>query len=838
MELAPGAKLGRYEIRSKIGEGGMGQVYLAQDTKLDRKVALKVLPPELAANQDRMRRFIQEAKAAAALNHPNIAHIYEIGEETGVSFLAMEFIDGQTLSELIKSRRDELAKLLRYLQHVGEGLAKAHAAGIVHRDLKPDNIMITRDGHAKILDFGLAKLVEPAEKPDPNSASEMATVILQQHSTPGMVMGTVGYMSPEQAKGNIHEIDQRSDIFSFGCILFEVVTGQRAFAGVDPVDSLNKIIREPAPSVSEFNPAAPSDLQRIVRRCLEKDRDERYQTIKDVALELKAVRRELEKSDSQGTVPASTETFAVTSSGQPVSASQATPSGADTQVSSAEYIVEGIRQHKLAAIGIAAVALIAIGIGIAAILRSVRSRETAAAIESIAVLPFVNQNNDQNVEWISDGVTESIINSLTQLPNLKVIARSSVFRYKGTQTDPFKAGKELGVRAVLTGRLMQRGDELIISAELIDLNDNKQLWGDQYQRKMADLLTVQREIAREITNNLRPKLSGEEHTRVAKNYTQNSEAYEAYLKGRFYWNKRTPADLHKAISYFQQAIVKDPNYALAYSGLADSYALLSVYGDGSPVEWMPQAKEAALKSLALDNNLAEGHASLGQILSYYDFDFKGADREYERAIDLNPNYATAHQWRSENLSALARVDEALAESRRALELDPLSLIINRNYGDCLVDARRFDEAIEQYHKTIEMDPSFVTTYYFLGRAYEGKGMYDQAVAEYVKAAEFGGFTAQGLAKMKAAYAKGGWRGYLEESLTQLTARSNSGYTPPFVMATAYARLGRKDEAFAYLEKGFQQRDFRITLVKVSFEFDSLRSDPRYDDLLRRIGLPQ
>jgi len=466
------------------------------------------------------------------------------------------------------------------------------------------------------------------------------------------------------------------------------------------------------------------------------------------------------------------------------------------------------------------------------------ARNTEVAIESIAVLPFENTAHDPNADYLTDGLTESIINSLTQLPNLKVIARSSVFRYKGKVTDPVTAGKELGVRAVLTGRLTQVGDDIIVSAELVDLRDNKQIWGERYQRKIADLLTVEREIAHEITTNLRPKLSGEEQSRAAKNYTQNAKAYEAYLKGRFYWNKRTPVDFHKAIEFFQQAIEEDPNYALAYSGLADSYALLSVYGGGSPLEWMPLAKAAAQKSLALDDNLAEGHASLGQILGYYDFDLNGAEHEFQRALTLNPNYATAHQWRAENLAAMGRLDEAVAEAKRALELDPLSLIINRTLGDCLVDARRFDEAIEQYKKTLGLDPTFTNAHFFLGRAYEGKGMYDQAVSEYVKWAEVSGFRAEDLAKMKDAYAKGGWKAYLQTSLNQMLEREKQGYMPPFFIAGTYARLGQKDQSFAYLEKGLGERDFRMTVVRVSFEFDPLRSDPRYADFIKRVEKPR
>jgi TolB-like protein/Tfp pilus assembly protein PilF len=511
-------------------------------------------------------------------------------------------------------------------------------------------------------------------------------------------------------------------------------------------------------------------------------------------------------------------------------------------VSSAHLQAPGARmgRRKIGIIIAVVLAVVIVPIAIFTITSLVayrHARNTEVAIDSIAVLPFENTAHDPNSDYLTDGLTESIINSLTQLPNLKVIARSSVFRYKGKVADPVTAGKELGVRAVLTGRLTQVGDDIIVSAELVDLRDNKQIWGERYQRKIADLLTVEREIAREITTNLRPKLSGDEQSRAAKNYTQNAAAYEAYLKGRFYWNKRTTADFHKAIEFFQQAIEKDPNYALAYSGLADSYGLLSVYGGGSPLEWMPLAKAAAQKSLALDDNLAEGHASLGQILGYYDFDFDGAEREFQRALTLNPNYATAHQWRAENLAAMGRVDEAVAEAKRALELDPLSLIINRTLGDCLVDARRFDEAIEQYQKTLALDPSFTNAHFFLGRAYEGNGMYDQAVSEYVKSANVNGFRTEDLAKMKDAYAKGGWKAYLQASLDQMLAREKQGYVPPYMVASIYARLGQKDQTFAYLEKGLRERDFRTSLVKVSFEFDSLRSDPRYADFIKRIGLP-
>ena len=776
MTLAPKTELGRYEIRSLIGAGGMGEVYLAQDTSLNRRVALKVLPAAVASNQDRMRRFKQEATSAASLNHPNIAHIYEIGQSGDLKFIAMEYVDGATLRDKIHREHEDLSKLLRALQHVAEGLAKAHDAGIVHRDLKPDNIMITSDGHAKVLDFGLAKLIEPQTTSDSVPSGEEPT-ILQQQSTPGLILGTMGYMSPEQAQGRTKEIDHRSDIFSFGCILFEAITGQRPFTGKDHIEVLNKLIREPAPLLATFNPHAPADLQRIVRRCLAKDPDERYQNIKDVAIELKDVRRDMQERGIDSTPPpiSSADSEAQTlwkTDATRVQSQRATaesPGSTATRASSAEFIFNGLRRHKTATI-LGAVLIVAAGafFGVRSYLHA---RNTEIAVESIAVIPFVNQNSDPGAEWISDGLTESIINNLTQVPNLKVIARSSVFRYKGRETDPVAVGQKLGVRAVLTGRLVQRGERMLISVELIDIRDNKQLWGEQYERQLSDMLSVQREIAREITSNLRPTLSGVEQSRMNKQMTASSEAYELYLKGRFYWNRRTPSDLQKAISFFEQAADKDPNYAMAYSGVADTYALLTAYTTEPARQLMPKAKEAALKALTLDDNLAQAHASLGQVTSYYDYDFPTAEREYRRAIELNPNYATAHQWLAEHLAAMKRHDEAVVEIRRALDLDPMSVIMNRIYADILVGGRKYDEALRQYQKAIDLDPNSPTTHFFLGRAYEAKGMYDDAVKSYTRASELNTVQKDVLVKTNDVYKKSGWKAYVQFSLDQLVVNS-------------------------------------------------------------------
>ncbi|HAF22790.1 MAG TPA: hypothetical protein DCK93_07720, partial [Blastocatellia bacterium] len=823
--------------------GGMGEVYLAEDAQLRRRVALKILPGDLASNQDRMRRFIQEAQAAAALNHPNIATIHEIGESDGVNFIAMEFIDGFTLRELIHGKQTEMSKLLRHLRHVAEGLAKAHAAGIVHRDLKPDNIMITREGHAKILDFGLAKLIEqrPAQTSSEGS-SEVATAVMPQHSTPGAIMGTVGYMSPEQAQGKTNEIDQRSDIFSFGCILFEAVTGQKPFEGESVIKSLHMVVYEPVPPLADLNPSAPPELQRIVRRCLAKDPEERYQSIKEVAIELKELRRELQGVVALDTTvsPSRDEVTGQQSGDAATHAASAVISQAGSlksAASSAEYIVGGIKQHKLAVALVVAVLLVG-GVGLGLYLHA---RNTEIAIESIAVLPFENQNRDPNTDYLSDGVTESIINSLTQLPNLRVIARSSVFRYKGKETDPFAIGKELGVRAVLVGRMMQRGDSVTISTELVDVRDNKQLWGEQYERKASDLMSLQRDIAGQIANNLRLKISGEEHNRMMKHYTENPEAYQLYLKGRYYWNKRSDEGTKKAIEYFQQAIDKDPSYALAYVGLADSY----IVGTGRPTpnqrEVDQKAKAAALKALEIDDTLGEAHATLGVIKEWEWYAYAGADaeREFKRAIELSPNYPTAHHWYGEFLVTRGRFDESFAEYQRALELDPLSLAISTDLGQAYYYARQYDRAIEYLKKLIEMDPNYVRTHFYLAQVYEEKGMFEEAIAENEKGLILGGKNPNEVAKataaMRDALRVSGARGYWQKTFD--LGREDGQSPNPNETASLFTRLGERDQAFVWLEKAYDER-VHMEWLKVSPEWDNLRSDPRFPELVRRVGLPQ
>jgi serine/threonine-protein kinase len=809
----------------------MGQVYLAQDTRLDRKVALKLLPSEVAKDQARLRRFVQEAKAAAALNHPNIAHIYEVGEADDTHFIAMEFIDGETLAKKIR-RHDPLSTLLKYLSQAAEGLSKAHSAGIVHRDLKPDNIMITSDGYTKILDFGIAKLLwtSGSQTSPGESLTEGPTAPLQAQplSTAGMVMGTVGYMSPEQAQGK--SVDQRSDIFSFGCILYEAATGRRAFEGESVIDTLHKIIYSEAPSVADFNPSAPIDLQRIIRRCLAKDPEKRYQTIKDVANELEDLRLELDSDADTLAGPGKP----ITDNGSRTATPQAGVSIGDLQprpTSSAEYLVTEIRRHKLGVIiALLVVVVVAVGLGF-----YLYPRPTDVEIESIAVLPFSNQNNDQETDFRSDGLTEGIINSLTQLPDLKVIARSSAFRYKGSEIDPLTAGKELGVRAVLTGRLMQHGDTLLISAELVDVNENKQLWGEQYSTKVSDLLMVHREISTKIANSLKLKLSGEQQRRVTRNYTNNAEAYQHYLRGRFYWNKRTGEALKKSVEYFEQAVEKDPSYALAYAGLADAFVLLPFYRASPPQEAFPKAKAAAKRAIELDDSLAEAHTSLANALFNYDWNLSEATREFQRAIELNPNYATAYQWYSDGpLLVMERFDEAIAQMRRAQELDPLSLIINAEIGVLHTFAGQYDKGIEQFRKTLEMDPGFYFAHRNLGIAYTMKGDFRAALSAY-EAARRASDDPSMLKDIGHVQAVSGNRDEALKTLDRMKEISKTQYISPYDFAIVNAGLGNRDQAFEWLEKSYREHSAVLCFLKVDPQMKNLREDPRFSELVGRIG---
>ncbi|HLR07008.1 MAG TPA: protein kinase [Pyrinomonadaceae bacterium] len=822
MSFVAGTKLGRYEIRAKIGEGGMGEVYLALDTELGRTVAIKILPEALASNQLRLERFIQEARAASALNHPHILTIYEIGTTGATHFIATEFIDGETLRQRL-SKGMKLAEVLEVAIQTAGALAAAHEASIIHRDIKPENIMVRRDGYIKLLDFGLAKLTEPS------IVDSEAPTRAKVDTREGTVMGTPNYMSPEQAQGT--KVDARTDLWSLGAVLYEMVTGQVPFAGKTPTETISLVLqKEPAP-LTRYTHEVPAELDRIVTKALTKDLEARYQTAKDLLIDLRNLKRKLEvDAEIDRTVPSELRAT-TTASGAAAAASPRTAHAA----SSAEYIVSGIKQHKFAlALGLIVLAAGAVGFGM-----YLHARNTEVAIDSIAVLPFQNRSTEPDSEYLSEGLAESLIYRLSQLPNLKVSPTSLVFRYKGQEIDPIKVGKDLGVSAVLSGRITQRGDNLTISAELVDVRYNKLLWGEQYNRKTSELLATQREIAREIVDTLKLKVSGQERG-LAKHYTESNEAYQLYLKGRFYYNKRTDEGMQKSLEYYQQAIAKDPTFALAYSGLADTYDLLCAPDAGGtlpPNEVMPKAKAAAQKAIEIDESLAEPHVSLAHVRYYYDRDWAAAEREFKRAIELNPNYPQAHHWYAIYLMWSGRTNEGLAEIRRAQELDPLSLPINMTVGWLLCDAQRIDEGIDQLRKTLEMDPAFVVAHVRLGYCFERKGAYDGAIAESQRIFDLGA-KSLGIAGLGRAYAMAGKRNEAQKELAELQELSKQRYVSPGLFALIYAAVGDKDQAFAWLEKAVAEHDLFTARLKVDQRFDPLRSDPRFADLVKRVGLPQ
>jgi eukaryotic-like serine/threonine-protein kinase len=793
-----GQTISHYRVLQKLGGGGMGVVYEAEDLKLGRHVALKFLPEELAKDPQALERFQREARAASALNHPHICTIYEIDAFDGQPFIVMELLEGQTLKHRIEGKPLPTEHLLNLSIQIADALDAAHSKVIIHRDIKPANLFVTNRNQAKLLDFGLAKVGPHARRGAPVGVSATATMESDEHLTsPGSALGTVAYMSPEQARGE--DLDGRTDLFSFGAVMYEMATGSMAFKGNTSAVLFDSILHKHPTSPARLNPELPSELEHIINKTLEKDRELRYQTAAELRADLKRLKRESES----GRV--------TTATAPPVTTAR-----------------PAWRRWEIFA-GLAALTLLM------ALLYFFRGH--GGAIDSLAVMPFVNSSGDPNNEYLSDGITESLINNLSQLPNFRIVPRGTVFRYKNREMDAEKVGKDLGVRAVLTGRVLQRGDDLVVQAELVDVLRHSQLWGEQYNRKTSDLLSVQSEISREIVDKLRLKLTGEQEKQATRNYTDNSDAYHLYLKGRYYWNKRTAEGLKKGIEYFNQAIEKDPSYALAYSGLADSYNVLSFYSVMAPAESYPKAKAAAQKALEIDPNLAEAHISLGYEMWNYDWDWAGSERENKRGLELNPNYATGHHWYALLLTILGRHGEALDEINKALELDSLSLIINTKVAFVHYYARDYPHAIDQLRKTIEMDQNFPLAHLYLGLSYEQTHDWQKAIAEFQKALQVTR-NPWVLASMGHAYALSGNREAALKIVDELTTASSERFVSPYFIATVYSGLGDRDHAFEYLEKAFSQRSDWLTYLRLDPEMDNLRSDPRFTDLVRRIGLPK
>jgi len=830
-----GQSLSHYRVLSLIGAGGMGEVYLAEDTHLGRKVALKLLPKEFTEDPKRVRRFELEARAASSLNHPNIVTIFEVGQVDGRHFIATEYIDGQTLRERLSGAQLEVGEALDVAAQIASALEAAHEAGIVHRDIKPENVIVRPDGLVKVLDFGLAKLAERQS----SSAGYEPTTVEGVNTTPGMVLGTVSYMSPEQARGLT--VDARSDNFSLGVVMYEMVAGRCAFVGATPSDVMAAILQnEPLP-LTRFAQNVPAEFERIVAKALCKDREGRYQTAGELSIDLKSLKQELEVEArlNRSPKPGGDVSKRAATSGSQASVETVYESAATTgdgararTISSAEYLISEIKRHRRVAELAAAVVLVAL----AAVAYFFYTTSGGEAIDSVAVLPFVDVNADPNAEYLSDGISESVINSLSRLPDLKVKSLSSVLRYKGQQVDAQAVGRELNVKAVLIGRLTKQGDNLAISTELVDVRDNSHLWGNQYSRKMSDILVIPGEIARQISDGLGLRLSGVEKKQLAKQYTESTDAYQLYIWGRYFFNKNTRAGYEKSIEYYNQAIEKDPNYALAYAGLAYTYYFMGNRGFWSAKESGQKLEGAALKALALDDTLAEGHALLG-INKYNNFDWAGAEKELKQALELDPNSDSANRGYFQYLSAVGRPDEALSYAKRVVELDPTTTPGYLAYAYFL--ARQYDKAIEVFREAREKKPNDAQNHILLGATYLSKGMYKEAVTEMQKGVDLDN-TAERWDRhpmLAYAYAMAGNR---DEALKILDEQKElakpPGYISPYNFAIIYTGLGDKDRAFEWLEKGYEQRTQYVYRVKREPMFDSLRSDPRYAELLRKMNL--